>query len=156
MLREMIGTLKYMQDKDVAESFGKEKKRIGAIIGYVDKELHKTPRLIQRARTREIVTSIPWKEQGLGKKWDKYMDEVFEKAKQKATNYMNLNLRNLNEEWDSQKKRDEYKPRLGEDQVEKDKKKALEKTHKDMLVLIKQLREEWDKVKDWKKPTNWM
>jgi hypothetical protein len=153
-LRQVIGALKYMQEKDVAAIFAKEKNRIGEMIGYIDKELGKTPRLYT-PRGKEEVSYAPWKEQGLGKKWDKYMDDVFEKAKKKATDFMKLHLDDLDKEWDSQKKKDEYKKDPKDDQKKKDEKKVLEKTHKDMLDSLSKTRKEWDKVKNWEKPANW-
>ena len=84
------------------------------------------------------------------------MDDVFEKAKKKATDYMALHLGDLGKEWDSQKKKDEYKSDPKDDTKKKDEKKALEKIHKDMLALIDKTRKEWDKIKDWEKPANWV
>jgi hypothetical protein len=66
-----------------------------------------------------------------------------------------LHSSNLEDEWDSQKKKDGYKAGSKDDQVEKDKKSGLEKTHKAILALIVKTRAEWDKVKDWKKPDCW-
>jgi hypothetical protein len=154
-LREMIGTFTYMQDKDIADIFAKEKKRIGAAIGYIDKELHKTPKQVKR--NGKTVEYAPWQEQGLEIKWNKYMNEVFEKAKKKGTDYMTLHLGNLDDYWDSQEKRDEYKlePTDDKDPKKMNKKKELEKIHKDMLDLLKKTREEWDKVKNWNKPAGW-
>jgi hypothetical protein len=36
-LREMIGTVKYMQEKEIEDIFVKQKKRIRAMIGAIDK-----------------------------------------------------------------------------------------------------------------------
>lgn len=83
-LRQTIGAFKYMQDKKVAKIFADQKNRMGAIIRYIDKELHKTPRMYYPSG-RDPYAARPWVDQGLGKKWDKYMDGVFELAKKRAT-----------------------------------------------------------------------
>jgi len=154
-LREMIGTVKYMQEKEVEQIFVKEKRRLGAMIDAIDKTLHKTPRQKTRNKDKSVVTFAPWKEQGLGGRWDKYMDEVFDTAKQRATDYMDLHLGNLERQWKSDEKTNEYKPEKNDDDTAKSKKKELEKIQKDMLALIAKTQREWDKVKDWKKPDGW-
>jgi hypothetical protein len=154
-LREMIGTLKYMQEKEIASIFAKEKKRLGSMIDAIDKQLHSTPRKIKPRGYPNGITYAPWQEQGLGAKWDTYMDDVFDRAKQRATDYMNLHLGNMEKEWDSQEKKDEYKADKKDDAAAKDRKKELQKIHKDMLALINKTRKEWDKVKDWSKPDAW-
>jgi hypothetical protein len=83
------------------------------------------------------------------------MDGVFAQAKQRATEYMKLHLGNLEKEWKSDKKKNEFKAEKNDDDAAKSKKKDLEKIQKDMLALISKTREEWDKVKDWKKPDGW-
>jgi hypothetical protein len=154
-LREMIGTVKYMQEKEIEDIFVKQKKRIGAMIGAIDQNLHKTPRQVTRRKDSSVVSYAAWKEQGLEDKWDRYMDGVFAKAKQRATEYMKLHLGNLEKEWKSDKKKNEFKAEKNDDDAAKSKKKDLEKIQKDMLALISKTREEWDKVKDWKKPDGW-
>ncbi|KAF2241817.1 hypothetical protein BU26DRAFT_585367 [Trematosphaeria pertusa] len=150
-LRQMIGTLQYMQDKEVKAIWVKEKNRMGAIIKFIDENLPKTPRVIKGRGTPER-TLGSWKPQDLGDKWDKYMDKVFDKAKERATDLVEGNLEDLKKEWDSQKKRGEYKADANDDQKKKDEKKALEKIHKDVLDIIKKCSDAWDKVKDWKNP----
>jgi hypothetical protein len=68
---------------------------------------------------------------------------------------MNLHLANLEQAWDSQKKKDEFKANPKDDAKKKDEKRLLERTQKDMMELISLTRKEWVKVKDWKKPKNW-
>lgn len=150
-MRQVVGTLKYMQDKDVSDIFAKEKKRMGVIIKFIDENLPQTPRIKKEEKSVERKLT-PWIPQGLGEKWDKYMDKVFEGAKKKATDFMNTHLKDLKAEWDSQKKKEEYKPDPKDDQKKKDEKKALENAHKKVLALIETLGKEWDKVKDWKNP----
>jgi chitinase len=158
-MRQVIGTLIYMQDKDIARSFANEKKRMGKMIGYIDKQLHVTPRQYFTDATgqKSQRTAIPWKEQGLEAKWDKYMDGVFDAAKDKATKFMTKYLAAMKKEWDSQAKRDEYKQDPKEkDAAVKAQKEELEKRHKNILALIEKSEKEWDKVKGWPKPANWL
>ncbi|CAN9377082.1 unnamed protein product [Alternaria sp. RS040] len=149
-LRETIGALRYMQDEKVAKIFADQKNRMGAIIGHIDRELHKTPPVY-----KDDVEGHPWQEQKLEEKWNAYMDNVFSVAKQRATDYMKLNIGVLKDEWNSDKKKDEFKADSNDDQATKDKKKGLKKTQEQTLALIKKLSDEWDKVKDWPKPKNW-
>jgi hypothetical protein len=63
----------------------------------------------------------------------------------------------MKKEWDSQAKRDEYKQDPKEkDAAVKAQKEELEKRHKNMLALIEKSEKEWDKVKGWPKPANWL
>ncbi|RII10006.1 hypothetical protein CUC08_Gglean005996 [Alternaria sp. MG1] len=149
-LRETIGALKYMQDKKISKIFVDQKNRMGAMIGHIDRELHKTPRVY-----KGDVEGHPWQEQKLEEKWNAYMDNVFSVAKQRATDYMKLNIGVLKDEWNSDKKKNEFKADSNDDQAKKDKKKGLKKTQEETLALIKKLSDEWDKVNDWQKPENW-
>jgi hypothetical protein len=157
-LRPMIGAFKYMQEKKIAKIFADQKNRIGAMIGHIDRNLHKTPRKFLPGRNsvrKEIVIGRPWQAQGLEDKWNAYMDNVFAVAKQRATDFMELHLKSLKTEWESTKKTNEFKDDVKDNQAKKDKKKELQQTQEDMLALIKKTRDEWEKVKDWKKPENW-
>jgi hypothetical protein len=151
-MRNVIGVFIYMQDKNVAESFAKEKNRMGKMIGAIDKELHKTPRIYYPQQR----VAIPWKEQGLEDEWNKYMDDVFDGAKDKSTKHMDKYLNAMKKEWDSQKKKDEFKKKPGDNAQIKSEKDALEKDQKDVLALIEKTGKEWDKVKNWQKPANWV
>jgi hypothetical protein len=97
-------------------------------------------------------TYTSWIPQGLGEKWDTYMDKVFERAKKRATNFMDTHIKDLKTEWDSQKKKDEFKVDANDDQKKKDKKKAKEDAHENAISLIEKVQNEWNKVKDWKNP----
>jgi hypothetical protein len=152
-IREMTGTFIYMQDKYVATIFANEKNRMGAIIDAIDKHLHKTPR--QEEENAKTINFTPWKEQGLGDKWSQYMDDVFERAKQRGIDYVNLHLGNLDKEWNSQKKKDEFKIDAKDDAKRKDDKRILETRQKEIVDLITKTRKEWEKVKNWEKPKNW-
>jgi hypothetical protein len=154
-VREMIGVFIYMQEDDVAEIFAIEKHRMGAIIGAIDKELHKTPRKKLDPTTNKLITYNSWQEQGLGDRWNSYMDDSFERAKKRGTDYVKVNLDKLGQEWNSQKKRDEFKIDRKDDAKRKAEKRELEKTHRQILNLLEKTRKEWDKVKDWKKPKQW-
>ena len=149
-LRPMIGALRYMQEDEVAKIFSNQKNRMGAMIGYIDRELHKTPR--EFGRGTAAVVARPWQEQGLEKKWDAYMDNVFAVAKQRATDFMDPHLASLKAEWESSKKTEVSDDFQGDSQAKQTKKKELEQTKKDMLALIKKTKDEWDKVKDWEMP----
>ncbi|KAI4915403.1 uncharacterized protein J4E92_009357 [Alternaria infectoria] len=155
-MRPMIGALKYMQQDSIAEIFANQKNRIGAMIGYIDRELQKTPRRFADAtkpKSQEyVIDALPWQEQGLEKKWDAYMDNVFAVAKQRATDFMTVNLDRLKDEWESSKKTEVPKNFKGDAQAKRNEKNKLEKTQKDMLALIKKTHDEWDKVKDWAMP----
>ncbi|KAI4684264.1 hypothetical protein J4E81_009144 [Alternaria sp. BMP 2799] len=155
-MRPMIGALKYMQQDSIAEIFANQKNRIGAMIGYIDRELQKTPRQFADATKpksqEDVIDALPWQEQGLEKKWDAYMDNVFAVAKQRATDFMTVNLDRLKDEWESSKKTEVPKNFKGDAQAKRNEKNTLEKTQKDMLVLIKKTQDEWDKVKDWAMP----
>ncbi|KAI4607220.1 hypothetical protein J4E83_009676 [Alternaria metachromatica] len=155
-MRPMIGALKYMQQDSIAEIFANQKNRIGAMIGYIDRELQKTPRRFADAtkpKSQEyVIDALPWQEQGLEKKWDAYMDNVFAVAKQRATDFMTVNLDRLKDEWESSKKTEVPKNFKGDAQAKQNEKKKLEQTQKDMLALIKKTQDEWDKVKDWAMP----
>ncbi|KAI4663275.1 uncharacterized protein J4E78_003686 [Alternaria triticimaculans] len=155
-MRPMIGALKYMQQDSIAEIFANQKNRIGAMIGYIDRELQKTPRQFADATKpksqEDVIDALPWQEQGLEKKWDAYMDNVFAVAKQRATDFMTVNLDRLKDEWESSKKTEVPKNFKGDAQAKRNEKNTLEKTQKDMLALIKKAQDEWDKVKDWAMP----
>lgn len=155
-MRPMIGALKYMQQDSIAEIFANQKNRIGAMIGYIDRELQKTPRQLADATKpksqEDVIDALPWQEQGLEKKWDAYMDNVFAVAKQRATDFMTVNLDRLKDEWESSKKTEVPKNFKGDAQAKRNEKNTLEKTQKDMLALIKKTQDEWDKVKDWAMP----
>jgi len=127
---------------------------MGAIIGHIDRNLHKTPRKYV-PRGKDEITFTPWQEQDLETKWNKYMNDVFETAKKRATNYMDTWLEELKKEWNSQKKKDEFKADPKDTQKEKDEKKTKEEQQKKILALVETTRKEFDKVKDWKKPDNW-
>lgn len=150
-LRQMTGTLKYMQDKDIADIFAREKNRIGVIIGHIDEQLTKTP----RKSSPGVGKSFTWVKQDLQKEWNKYMDFTFEHARKRATDFMATWLKALKEEWESSKKTEVAKDFKGNAQAKQNKKKELEQTQKDILALVKKTEDEWDKVKDWKKPANW-
>jgi uncharacterized FlaG/YvyC family protein len=154
-VREMIGTFIYMQEEDVAKILAKEKNRIGAMIDAIDQHLHKSPRQAESNDGTKKITYTPWQEQGLGDKWNRYMDDVFERAKQKGTDYVGSNLGNLEQEWNSQKEKGEFKIDAKDDAKKKDEKRSLEAIHKDITNLIDKMRKEWDKVKNWEKPKNW-
>ncbi|USP75707.1 hypothetical protein yc1106_02981 [Curvularia clavata] len=153
-LRQTIGAFKYMQDEKVAKIFADQKNRMGAIIGYIDKELHKTPR-IYYPPGRDAYSARPCVDQGLEQRWDKYMDGVFELAKKGATDYKELHLDNLNAAWNSQSKKDEYKENDKDDKATKERKEVLKQSHKEILGLIDKCQKEWNKVKDWKKLEHW-
>ena len=142
-----------MQDKKTSKIFVDQKNRMGAMIGHIDRELHKTPRVYKG--DKGDVEGHPWQEQKLEEKWNAYMDNVFSVAKQRAIDYMKLNIGVLKDEWNSDKKKNEFKADSNDDQAKKDKKKGLKKTQEETLALIKKLSDEWDKVKDWQKPENW-
>lgn len=153
-LRAVIGVFKYMQEDEVAEIFAKEKNRMGDIIGYLDKEVAKIPRQVVNQYGIKV-TYKPWVEDGLKIKWHKYMDEVFERAKDKGETFMNTWLDALDLEWNSQKKKDEFKINPKDDRATRDKKAQIEKDYRAMLGLLRKTRTEWGNVKDWKKPANW-
>ena len=157
-LRPMTGAFKYMQEDTIAKTFANQKNRIGAMIGHIDRELHKTPRQYvptRKNKLKEPVDALPWQEQGLEDKWDAYMDNVVAVAKKRAADFMELHLDSLKAEWESSKKTEVSNDFVGNAQAKKNKKEELEQEQKDMLALIKKAGNEWDKVKDWKKPTNW-
>lgn len=153
-LRQTIETFKYMQDKKVAKIFADQKSQMGTIIGYIDKELPKMPRMYYPTG-RDPYSAKPWVEQGLQQKRNKYMDDGFELAKKRATDYIELHLGNLDTAWNSQSKKDEYKENNKDDKATKEKKEKLKQSHKEVLDLIDKCRKESNKVKDWKKPDNW-
>jgi hypothetical protein len=152
-LRPMIGALKYMQEDNIAKIFANQKNRIGAMIGHIDRELHKTPRKYDSGTG--AVDAHPWQEQGLEDRWNVYMDSVFAVAKRRATEFMDLHLDSLEAEWKSPKKTNEFKDDVKDIQATKDKKRKLKETQENMLALIEKTEDEWKKVKDWKKPQNW-
>jgi len=134
-IRSVIGVFKYMQEPKVAEIFKAEKKRIGAVIEGIDKNLPKTPRMVSDR------TYKPWKTLGLGAKWDSYMDEVFLNASTKGTKFVNDNIESLKAEYTSQAAKDKEKDNPGWAEL-----------RKDIESYIQALEKEWEKSKDWKKP----
>jgi hypothetical protein len=126
-----------MQDEKIAKIFADQKNRMGAIIGHVDQELHKTPRAY--GLPSGDVEAPPWQEQKLEEKWNAYMEQVFAVAKQRATDYMELHLGSLKGEWNSEKMNNEFK---ADDQATKDKKKELKKIQEQIIALIKKTNEE--------------
>ncbi|USP75705.1 hypothetical protein yc1106_02979 [Curvularia clavata] len=148
-MRFVVGIFIYMQDPTVADIFAKEKKRKGKIIGHIGKELPNTPKKVGKD------SYTAWQPQDLEKRWDEYMDDVFDKAKSTAVESMNLNIKLIKDEWDSNKKAKEFKSAANDSKAEKDQKKALEDMYKDMSSIIKKLEDEWEKVKNWRKPTGW-
>lgn len=150
----MIGALIYMQQPEIEKIFANEKRRLGVMIGYIDENLHKTPKQ-GKDTNKKVVTFAPWQKQGLGPKWDTYMDQVFDNAKSKAAAYMELHLGNLKKEWTSPKKDNAYKADANDTQKEKDGKQRLKTIHKDMVTSINKAEEEWNKVKGWRKPPGW-
>lgn len=114
-LRETIGALTYMQDEKVAKIFADQKNRMGAMIGHIDRELHKTSPMYE-----DVVEGRPWQEQKLEEKWNAYMDNVSSVAKQRTTDYIKLNIRVLKDKWNSDKKKDEFKADSNDDQTKKD------------------------------------
>jgi hypothetical protein len=83
------------------------------------------------------------------------MDWVFDRAKKRATDFMDLYLGKLEAEWDTQKKKDEYKADPKDDSKVKNEKKRKETGHKELLANIEKARMEWNKVKNWQKPAGW-
>lgn len=138
-MRQVTGTFMYMQDKDIAKAFAKEKNRIEKMIGHIDRELPKTPRVI-----RSEQSCTPWQTQDLEKKWGKYMDDVFDRAKQRGVDFMDFNLKALNQEQDSQRKTDEFKSDAKENKATQDRKQVLKSTHEGIIELIKKTDDAWD------------
>lgn len=54
-MRQVTGTFMYMQDKDIAEIFAKEKNMIGEMMGYIDRELPRIPKIM-----RDGPLCTPW------------------------------------------------------------------------------------------------
>jgi hypothetical protein len=71
-----------MQDEDVAKILAKEKNRKGAMINAIDQHLHKSPRQANSEDGTKKITYNLWQEQVLNDKLNRYMDDVFERAKQ--------------------------------------------------------------------------
>lgn len=148
-LREITGTFMYMQDKTVAEIFAKEKNRMGKMIGHIDKTLPQTPKVADGQ------TFTAWQTQDLETKWGTYMDGIFEHAKKRGADFMELNLKNPKKDWDSSKKKLAFRPLAGDNQAIQDRKKALKTAHDEIIALIEKTEEEWERVKNWQKPPNW-
>ncbi|EUC44118.1 hypothetical protein COCMIDRAFT_99091 [Bipolaris oryzae ATCC 44560] len=134
-MRQVTGTFMYMRDKDIAEIFAKEKNRIGKMIGHIDRELPKTPKVMKSGQS-----CTSWQTQDLEKK---------------GVDFMDFNLKALNQEWDSQRKTDEFKSDAKDDKATQDRKQMLKATHKGIIELIKKTEDAWDKVKNWEKPKDW-
>jgi hypothetical protein len=65
-----------MQGPEVAAIFAAEKNRMGAIIGFVDRELYKTPRWVMIGNKLTGQEYAPWQGQGLEDKRDEYCGVV--------------------------------------------------------------------------------
>lgn len=149
-LRNVVGVFKYMQEPKIEAIFVKEKKRMRDVIDGIDKTLPNHPVQITRGSTR---TYAPWQPQGLGVRWDTYMDGVFETAKKKGTDFVKDNLKRLNEEYTSPGAiaRAKLDPSI-KDQKKIDEITEWAKLRSDIAGYIAKLEAEWDSIKDWKKP----
>jgi hypothetical protein len=66
-----------------------------------------------------------------------------------------FNLGNSEQEWNPQKRKDEFRIDAKNDAKKKDETRVLEAILKDIVNLIDKTRREWDKVKNWEKPKDW-
>ena len=164
-MRSVVGVFKYMQEPRIETIFKDEKVRIGAVIDGIDQTLPNYPRTV--GKDKELRTFTPWDPQGLGRKWDTYMDKVFETAKGKGTRFIVKNLERLNNEFTSKEALDRAKPdpeEEDEDEEDEESEESKEKEEKrrkkaewarlreDMAGYIAKLEAQWEVVKDWEKP----
>ena len=155
-VRSAVGVFKYMQEPRIKEIFKKEKIRMGAVIDGIDRTLPQYPRTVGRGTAARTFT--PWQTQGLGTRWDTYMDEVFETAKKKGTKFVKDNLERLNNEFTSKEAKERATatpdPDLDEEEKKEEEKKTAEwaKLREDMAGDIEKLEAAWKAVPDWTKP----
>jgi arabinogalactan endo-1,4-beta-galactosidase len=96
----------------------------------------------------------PWTPLQLETKWNNYMDQVFQAAKDKGTNFIEVNIQRLKNEFTDPKKLAEQKEDPKDTQKKKDEKKAKRAQQAEMKVLIEKLEAAWNApgVKNWQKP----
>jgi hypothetical protein len=145
-IRSIVGVFRYMQEPEIAKIFKDEKVRIGIVIDGIDKNVPKTPRI------EGSTTYAPWKTQGLGARWDTYMDKTFNLAKDKGTRFVEDNIKRLKEEYTSQKARDAAKDDPKKTPKERNDIVEWAKLRGDIDSIITKLEAEWNKAKGWKKP----
>lgn len=97
-LKYAMGVRKYMRNTAIAGYFAEQKKRMGTMLGKVDTELVKHPRVDANAPNRFKA----WQKQGLEQWWGEYMTEVFNTAQSRLDNDMNTYLPLFKQEWLSQ------------------------------------------------------
>jgi hypothetical protein len=93
-LRYLIGARKYMRNPAIAKIFKTQKERMGDMIGKIDMELPKHPRV-----KRGVGKLVAWKSHNLKNLWNQYMDERFRIANQRIDHDMNTYLKLLFSEW---------------------------------------------------------
>lgn len=132
----LVGAVKYMKNKQIEGFFVKQKKRIGVALDEIDKALPTVP-------TKNGLN--PWQTQNLKTYWDTYMDDAFDKAKQRTENTMQFFIDNLMKKWVLTP----VKQPAGA------KGKITPAAKNDLIRQIKALRTEWTKTKRaaWTKPS---
>jgi hypothetical protein len=145
-IRSVIGAFKYMQEDEIKKIFVAEKTRIGAVLDGLDKSLPSHPRVIG---TKKFT---PWKTLGMGAKWNKYMDDVFENAKKKGAKFVDDNIKLLKDEYQSNDAKDRAKDNAKKTQKERNEIKEWAKLRQDIDDMIPKLEQAWKDAKDWKKP----
>lgn len=151
-MRSIVGAYIYLKEKRVNTIFVNQVNRIGQQLENIERALPNNPRIVEKTRPERTVTYAAWKYLNLRKKWFEHMNEVYERANNKAQDFMNINMKRLKEEYNDGKM---LKQSDIDKEKDKDKREAmgLEKDLREaMKVYIDKLEKEWSKVKDWPKP----
>lgn len=137
-IRRIIGALRYHTYVDIQSTFKKQKERIGKRFEAIELELPNNSR----------GAYAPYQSQNLKAKWDKYMDDMFVKAKAKAKQYIDDGIRDLKAEFLSTKMMNEAKPVAGDSKAKKEERADLAKFQESIRDLEKAYRA----VPNWTKP----
>lgn len=154
-LRLLVGAYISLNDNRVNKIFFNQVNRIGNQLEILENALPKHPRV--KIGTRGQPADPPvvweaWKPQKLKVKWFEYMDNVYEEANKKGSEFMEVNMRELKDKYKDSKM-------ISHADIDKEKnadKKEDLKTEKNlrenMKVYMTRLEAEWAKHENWAKP----
>jgi len=145
----VLGARKYMREKDISAIFKKQVVRMGEMLGKIDKELPKHPRVLA-AGQRKGTQFEAWKEQQLEAKWITYMDGKFADAKAKTDDFLNKWTAELKKQWNSPAMKAKYKAKKGDSQARKQEIAQARKLQRNVLQQAQLWQRE--KARPWKKP----
>lgn len=94
-LKYAKGVRRYLRNPKIAEILEKRKRRMGDILGEIDRELANYPRKYPSTPSRFRA----WQTRGLQKWWDEYMNQKFNTASDRLDNDMTKYLPIFDTDW---------------------------------------------------------